>query len=67
MNDWIALSQAEKVALGHVALGRTNREIAVEMGLMPESIRTMLWGVSRTLGAESRSELRAIATSARLS
>ena len=57
------LGPAEKVALSHVGLGRTNREIAEEMGLTPEAIRTMLGEVAIELEVRSRSELKAIARS----
>ncbi|MGE3077250.1 MAG: LuxR C-terminal-related transcriptional regulator [Dehalococcoidia bacterium] len=65
LDGFDALSPAEKVALRHVGLGRTNREIAEEMGLTPDAIRTMLGEVAITLDVRSRSELKEIVRSTR--
>lgn len=55
-----ALSARERDVLGYLALGYTNREIAVACGTSPRTVRNQLSAVFRKLGASTRAEAVAI-------
>jgi DNA-binding NarL/FixJ family response regulator len=50
------LSPRESAALALVAHGMTNREVAVELGLATETVKTLLERAYRKLGAKRRAE-----------
>lgn len=50
------LSSRERETLRLVAAGRTNRQIAAELGLTPETIKTLLTRAYRKLGVQRRAE-----------
>lgn len=56
-----ALSPREREALNLVAAGRSNREIAVELGVADETVKTMLARTFAKLGVRKRAEAVAIA------
>ena len=59
--DRPGLSQREIGVLSHVAEGRSNRQIGVELGLSALTVKSHLARISRKLGTGDRAELVAIA------
>lgn len=55
------LSEREREVVHHVALGRTGPEIADELHISHETVRTHVRNAQRKLGARSRAQLVAIA------
>lgn len=55
--DVVALSPRVREVLGLVARGATNREIAAELGIRPQTVKNYLTELMRSLGAQSRTAL----------
>ena len=59
------LSQREITIIALVAEGQTNRAIAVQLGVAPETIKTYLKRIFTKLGAHSRAEAVVLAQTIR--
>jgi DNA-binding CsgD family transcriptional regulator len=57
------LTEREVELLGHVARGRTNKEIAAELGISVKTVHTHLGNIFEKIGVGNRTEAAAFATS----
>jgi DNA-binding CsgD family transcriptional regulator len=57
---WESLSPREQEVVALACLGRTNRQIAAQLYLSPETIKTHMRRVQRKFGVASKSELRTL-------
>jgi DNA-binding CsgD family transcriptional regulator len=55
--EWEALTEAERVVVGHVATGCSNQEIAARLFLSPRTVQFHLTSIFSKLGITSRVEL----------
>ena len=58
-----ALSAREREVLRHVALGRSNAEVAAKLAISPHTVRTHLHNIFQKLGIRHRRELMGVALS----
>ena len=57
---WESLSPREQQVVALACLGRTNRQIAAQLYLSPETIKTHMRRAQRKFGVASKSELRTL-------
>ena len=57
---WESLSPREQEVVALACLGRTNRQIAAQLYLSPETIKTHMRHAQRKFGVANKSELRAL-------
>src|SRR5262249_51400898 len=62
--DQKRLSQRELAIVALIGEGRTNKEIAISLGVAPETVKTHLKRIFRKLGTQSRAEAVVLARGA---